>query len=131
MKKKAFTSVLITAFVFSLMSCKGTIEKMDTAGKPDLVGIWRIDSMYNTAKDSSKNDMAFLIFTMSGDSNSIQFKADSTWKYLLDSSAQWENYSIKGGFLSMAEDTLKIDFSNDSSMLLTSKDSLVMVLKKQ
>ncbi len=135
MKTKISAAILFAVSILFLASCGWLFGKKENPVAPVITGVWKVDSMYNTAKDSAKNSLAFLMFSGTNPVHTVEFKTDSTWKIREDSSSQWEKYYVKDSSLFVAEDSsfapYKMNFLKDSSLLLTSEDSLVIVLKRK
>lgn len=135
MKKFKTAAIALAASAIVFASCDWITgnKKHDTAF--NITGTWTLDTIYNTASDSNKNDMIFLALSMIKDSViHFEFRNDSTWNISQDSVSA-RKYFVKGTILHVQEDSAFVPYTlsslSDSAFTATSPDSLVYVLSKE
>ncbi len=132
MQTKIIATVVVASAVITAMSCNWFSSKPVVSKPFDMVGKWQIDTVYQTGKDSTKNWLALAFLDTS---YAIKFNVDSTFSLVSKKNSATEKYYVAADTLFIKEDSLFVPHlltkTNDSVVSITSKDSLVIGLKRQ
>jgi hypothetical protein len=133
MKKTTLAALIIAAAIITFISCKWFQSKQQPTSF-NIVGNWKTDSVYYAGKDSSKPSLIALVF-IKKDSTFFKFNADSTFSTVFTKDTTTEKYYVKDSILYIKEDSSFLSnhliVQNDSLISISTKDSLVFVLRKQ
>ncbi len=133
MQSKIIATLVVASAVITAVSCKWFQSNSSANKQFNIVGKWKIDSMYSLAEKPSDITSLLLAVASKDSANTLVFNNDSTVNDL--SSSKPDHYYLKDSVLFIKEDSVynpyQIKVSSDSLISVTSKDSMVMTLKKQ
>lgn len=132
MQKKIIAIIAVASVIIIGISCKWFAPKADNKQPFNIVGKWQVDTAFNTGKTSTIGSL----FTAMLDSNYVfKFNADSTVNILSPKDSTNDYYYLQSDTLFVKQDTTFAPYTiaktTDSLIAITSKDSMVIVLKRQ
>ena len=132
MQKKIIATIAVASVIIIGISCKWFASKADNKQPFSIVGKWQVDTVFNSDKTSSIGSL----FTAMLDSNYVfKFNADSTVNVLSPKDSTNDYYYLQADTLFVKQDTTFAPYiiskANDSLISISSKDSLVITLKRQ
>lgn len=132
MQKKIIATIAVASIIITGISCKWFARKADNNQPFNLVGKWQVDTVINNSKSSVAAALSSAIL----DSKYVfKFNADSTVNMLSPKDSTRDYYYLQADTLFVKQDTAFLPYiitkTNDSLIAITSKDSLVIVLKRQ
>lgn len=132
MQKKIIATIAVAGIIITGISCKWFASKATDKTTFSLVGKWQVDTVVNNGKSSVAAALSSALL----DSNYVfKFNTDSTLNMLSPKDSTNDYYYLQADALFVKQDTAFepyiITKTNDSLIAITSKDSLVIVLKRQ
>lgn len=131
MQNKIIATIAVASFIIVGISCKWFASKATNKQPFSIVGKWQVDTVYQLGNDSTKNWLAFAFLDTA---TAFKFNTDSTFSILSQKDSSTANYLLQADTLFMKEDTTFIPYTitktNDCLIAITSKDSLVIALKR-
>ncbi len=141
MQTKIIAAIVVASIIITSTSCDWlTNNKPSNNLQTNLIGKWKIDSIYQEDSSNQKNGLAglmvgLLAFTSSDSSHFYQFNSDSTWYQLSSKDSSKGKYYVKDSLLFFEENNAivpnKIIVLNDSLLSFSNQEKLVIQLKKQ
>jgi len=141
MQTKIIAAFVVASITITSISCDWFTSSTPSNNlQTNLIGKWKIDSIYQEDSSNQKNGLAglmigLLTFTSSDSSHFYQFNSDSTWYQLSSKDSSIGKYYVKDSLLFFEENNAfvpnKIIVLNDSLLSFSNQEKLVIQLKKQ
>jgi hypothetical protein len=141
MQTKIIAAIVVASIIITTTSCDWFTNNNPSKNlQTNLIGKWKIDSIYQEDTSTQKNGLPGLVvglmaLSTTDSSYSYQFNSDSTWYQLSTKDSSLGKYYVKDSLLFFEENNAfvpnKIITLNDSLLSFSNEEKLVIRLKKQ